>query len=509
MLNNVIRLQITPFSQDLLSAILPASLRRQAENISYHTLETFPESSYGYIDLPIMEADKIKKKLNGSILKGKKIRIEEARPRKRTHQNGDDDQGIAVEPTQQPKRSKKPQEHSAMSAGHELSPDRKVKRGWTEVKKTKKRKSDRKGKEQEPSKYTEKEELLFKTKLPPNKVKGSTAKNPKRPREVTVHEFENSTTQASFLRDPGTTDGKQAVRFVEEVGWVDKDGNVVEEERKTQRSKPIGPVAKYTSSPQHIEPPNEFATSGGESASEAQSDDQEDDNTSSSGTSNESDVSPKSPAPNKDATSTKDTAATLDPSNPAVHPLEAIFKRPTRAASQGVLPSLEVQTSFSFQLDEADTESNAAPPDTPLNSQDSRSRGHRSAAPTPDTAHPSRFNSWGSQISFTQQIPEDEDEEEDEDETMTPSKVHGLGIEEKPKAETEFSKWFWEKRGDNNRAWKRRRRDTAKENRQCVGWCGVGFGVGFVELEGEGGLDFEAGEDALRGGTGGALEDGF
>ena len=479
MLDTSTRVHITPFSRDLLSAILPASLRGQTENISYHTLDTFPESNYGYLDLPPMEADKIKKKLNGSILKGKKIRIEEARPKKRTRQNEDDNQDIAVEPKQQPKRSKKPQEDSTMLAGHELSPDRKVKRGWTELKKTKKRKSDKNGKEQETSKYTDKEELLFKTKLPPNKVKSSAAKNAKRPREVTVHEFEKSTTQPSFLRDRSITDSKQAVEFVEDVGWVDKDGNLVEEKRRTRRSKPQGRVTKSRSILQPVESTNEFATSADESASDSQPDDQDDDSTSSSGTSDESDSSPESPAPNKDAPSTTDTAATLDPSNPAaVHPLEAIFKRPTRAASQGVLPSLEVQTSFSFQLDEGETETDptAIPPDTPLNSQDARSRGHRSAAPTPDTAHPSRFNSWGSSRrsrSLSQQIPDDEDEDE-EDETMTPSKVHGLGITEeegeKPKkaAETEFSKWFWEKRGDNNRAWKKRRRDTAKEKRQRV-----------------------------------------
>jgi len=42
-------------------------------NVSYHTLQTFPENSYGYLDIPTMEAEKIKKKLNGAILKGKKI----------------------------------------------------------------------------------------------------------------------------------------------------------------------------------------------------------------------------------------------------------------------------------------------------------------------------------------------------------------------------------------------------------------------------------------------------
>ena len=34
------------------------------------------------------------------------------------------------------------------------------------------------------------------------------------------------------------------------------------------------------------------------------------------------------------------------------------------------------------------------------------------------------------------------------------------------KEESEFSKWFWEHRGETNRAWKRRKREAAKEKRQ-------------------------------------------
>lgn len=32
--------------------------------------------------------------------------------------------------------------------------------------------------------------------------------------------------------------------------------------------------------------------------------------------------------------------------------------------------------------------------------------------------------------------------------------------------ESDFANWFWENRGENNRAWKRRRREAAKEKRQ-------------------------------------------
>jgi len=58
-------------------------------------------------------------------------------------------------------------------------------------------------------------------------------------------------------------------------------------------------------------------------------------------------------------------------------------------------------------------------------------------------------------------------EEEEHDEAAAAD-----ATEEKP--ESEFRKWFWENRGDLNRAWKKRRRDALKtkrhtENRKMTG----------------------------------------
>lgn len=36
-----------------------------ASTISYHTIDIFPEKNYGYIELPEIEADKLRRKLNG------------------------------------------------------------------------------------------------------------------------------------------------------------------------------------------------------------------------------------------------------------------------------------------------------------------------------------------------------------------------------------------------------------------------------------------------------------
>jgi len=39
-------------------------------------------------------------------------------------------------------------------------------------------------------------------------------------------------------------------------------------------------------------------------------------------------------------------------------------------------------------------------------------------------------------------------------------------LEDKEPAESDFAKWFWEHRGETNRAWKRRKREAVKEKRK-------------------------------------------
>ncbi|KAK3059376.1 hypothetical protein LTS18_011017, partial [Coniosporium uncinatum] len=109
----------------------------------------------------------------------------------------------------------------------------------------------------------------------------------------------------------------------------------------------------------------------------------------------------------------------------------------------------------------------------------------RSAAPTPDTA------AIGKKFSFSAVGgTEDDIDEEDEDNAgagtvtvpdtiaddavISDGKVNTLvkddgatvndAAEEPP--QSEFAKWFWENRGDVNRAWKKRRREAMKAKRQ-------------------------------------------
>jgi hypothetical protein len=127
-------------------------------------------------------------------------------------------------------------------------------------------------------------------------------------------------------------------------------------------------------------------------------------------------------------------------------------------------------------------------PHTPFTRQDLQWRGLRSAAPTPDTA------AIGRRFSFPWGRDDAEDEEESDvgagvelkDNTRANAVLHALkkdemdaevdanatplgrkeGEERQGEDESEFSKWFWEHRGENNRAWKKRRRDALKVERQ-------------------------------------------
>ncbi|THV55548.1 hypothetical protein BGAL_0007g00190 [Botrytis galanthina] len=250
------RLHITPLNPNLLTTIIPPSILPNAKNISYHTLETFQDRPYGFVDLPIMDAEKLKKKLHGSILKGSKIRIETARPAK--------DLSPVNEPEPAPKRQREKKDPSKKrKRGEETIPavvigDRKVKRGWTTTA-TDIGKAKRESKELKnvvKSKYTTNEECLFKTILPPNVAAHTKAtsgekssRRSKKGRGTVVHEFAKSTKYATFLRsNTEGTKSKPAVEFVDGKGWVDEDGNVVEEVvkkvRKTRKPPKVEELAQ-------------------------------------------------------------------------------------------------------------------------------------------------------------------------------------------------------------------------------------------------------------------------
>lgn len=487
------RLHITPFNPDLLPVILGPTLLASATNISFNSIQTFPESNYGYLDLPVMDAEKVKKRVNGAILKGKKIKVEAARPSKRRRIEEPDGETLptkGVTEDRRHKRSKKEKNERNVIAGHELPADRKVKRGWTEANQSKSNKP-KKGESKVPaSKYSDKDELLFRTKLPENRSEGGgqgkeRGKTKERKDAHVVHEFASSTKQPSFLRQEVGLGIKGNLEYIEGQGWVNEVGETIEQEshrvlrqRETTitTSRPKPPASKIS---RHS--PNPSSSSGDDNDSTSQDSHgsraeavqptkivDDDDETSSSGSSSDP-GSDGSDDASENENDDDDEGEKGDPVENEVHPLEALFKKPKKPTSEDIAkPSLEVSTSFSFfdpQEEEEEADEEPRVPGTPFSSQDIRARGLRSAAPTPDTAYPSRFNSYGSTG-----LPGDEADEEDGD----LGKSHGSKGRDSTKPPTatpsrnqsEFEKKFWENRGENNRAWKQRRRTVLKEKRQ-------------------------------------------
>lgn len=527
------RLHISPLNSDLLPLILPADLFQRASNISFHTIQTSQERNYGYVDLPEMDAEKLRKKLNGSILKGSKMRVENARPEKARNEILPGD-GPHEDTHRQ--RRKKAEKVDGVIPGIELPEGRKVKRGWTEpaaaskkgkLSKNTKTRQDKKLKPR-PSSFTNEHECLFRTKLPPNAVASDT-KAIKRKRGVSgsgvvVHEFEHTTKHATFLRDSsGAMSSEGAVEYVEGKGWTGRNGEILEEGPEMRRTRPnlnkgtdvmstkykqdsplathevskIPSIRVYESA--KADEATDFddeTSSSGTSSSSAGDSDGESSTTSAQKNGTDTDLKKSaSPLPSEEETSEDNVPERvramsvsnnlsaepqanqdLSKSQPIiVHPLEALFKRPKIAASSTPRkPALEVSTSFNFFDHDADEESSNVNlvPHTPFTQQDFRERRQRSAAPTPDTAAPGKSfgNVW---VARSESGEEDKEEKEAQNvreavQSKTGTKEHGeaQSIESEEKPESDFSKWFWEHRGETNRAWKRRRREVSKEKRQ-------------------------------------------
>jgi hypothetical protein len=520
------RLHITPFDADLQKVVLPSSIAQEARNISFHTLETFPEKPFGFVELPHMEAEKLKKKLNGATLKGTKVRIETARPEQHAPEAVTEKSKSKDSEKETKERKRKRKRGIDVLEGVKLE-DRKVKRGWTETpeeasKKPKrskeyKDKEKRKNKSKDEdtdkpeekkkdghakqerkrikSKYTEEAECLLNTKIPPNAVKNliasesaSKRKKKDKTRQVTIHEFEKTTKFPSFLKNgPSADDPPAAVEFVEDKGWVDAEGNVVETVKT-----PAKPVVKRTkkkkSEAQRSSPP----------ASPEKSQSEDSDDTSSSGSSSEDDDESESSddassvsLPSASQEAAPDAAASAEkgrpmssssarslsikipppitPSSNKVHPLEALYKRAKPDEAVTETPAQEQPFSFfggGGEEEEEASSSQPAMPMTPYTRQDMEWRNVRSAAPTPDTAHPSKVRNFWATLNEDEQpasaVAADDDaddlHEEEEEEEPTTSNAGA-------QAKSEFQSWFWENRRDLNRSWMKRRKASAKEKR--------------------------------------------
>jgi hypothetical protein len=475
-----VRLHISPFTPDILPLILSSSLQDIATDISFHELATFPERNYGFVTLPIMEAQRLRKKVNGSILRGGKVKVEEARPKKAVKVASDEDKNDAETQDSQERQMRKRKRQEGVVPAYELKDERKVKRGWTEPAAVKvKEKREKKGKDksdkkttkkrQEPSAYTQDAECLFKTEVPPNKQdsnaseKNTSQKKRSKRKRTVVHEFEHTEKHPSFLRSSATSGKELTVQYDEEMGWVDASGAVVEPKKTKSRKQ----VAQAPPSPPSDEAPAVDHERLGSLTLHEQDGDNEDDETSSSGSSL-SDASSGSssantaeplqpvqrpsisvsPAPEVSVEAT----AAADSASATPHPLEALYKKPAlpnlsekNKANLSVDP---VPFSFFSSADAPPTASAeqsvetatlvsppsskpkrgaaarlpnlAIPPQTPYTQRDMSWRAQRSAAPTPDTALPGRGwpSLWSRSRGSRVSTDEIEEEEEDDDDVM-------------------------------------------------------------------------------------------
>ena len=289
----------------------------------------------------------------------------------------------------------------------------------------------------------------------------------KRTRTTIAHVPESRSLENLVLEDDNSKESKgQEVLHNSAIVDDTSSSGVTSSGNDSETTEPEDIISSpRASSVQEVEPVPIGGTSNKTSHS---NDDRSDDSdaTSSSG------ISSSSESNNEDNIPTLTVSSTEASSE--VHPLEALFKRPkTNSSDSFRKPQLEVKTSFSF-FDSEDKSSDyphRLMPQTPFTQRDLQHRSIRSAAPTPDTAAPGKSgfgNLWGR---------EGTEDTEDDDEVMS-----GDGAEEKtPLAnkkssanettdekppESDFAKWFWEHRGETNRAWKKRMREAKKGKRQ-------------------------------------------
>ncbi|KAK8069069.1 hypothetical protein PG994_005685 [Apiospora phragmitis] len=532
------RLHIAPLDPELSSLVLSSAIRPLARNISYHTLEAFPDRRYGFVEVPLAEAEKLKKKPE-SIPPPTGVVADEGVKPKKSHKK-------------EKKEKKRKRGEPEVVDGVQLS-DRKIKRGWTvsegemikEKRKDKDRNKSAKEKKEKKDKKEKRSAVKSNAKQPveeEEEEEGARKRKKRRSdREVVVHEFERSTKYPSFLRSTlDETKKSEPLTFEEGKGWVDGNGNVVEPlwvtrvpelpKPKSQLPKPKksktppaptpvteeddetsssgsssdsdaeeAPKPTKTKSSQRIEPApasaqDEDDTSSSESSSDSEAEEatktrkvannkaavsevsaqNQEDETSNSGSSSESD---EEASPSKVRTLAKTFES--GPRAPAVplrganstHLARSRLERDENGSSADAQPF-----SFFNNDDDIEDEAEAGPPAqipmTPYSKQDFEFRNIRSAAPTPDTAHPSRsYHPWSTQEDDL--VEEDEGDEveadgedvEDADGDMAMAGAATGGDQSKSTPATDFQKFFWENRGDLNRKWKKRRKTALKERR--------------------------------------------
>lgn len=261
------RLYISPLNSALLSTIIPPSLQPSITNLSYHQVPTFPGNDYAYLELPPPDAQRIRNKLNGVTFKGMKLKVEEARPdKKRKRQEAErlaQEAEVDAESTRTKRvKKEKRKKEEGVFKGVELPDGREVKRGWTQP--SEKDKKQKKSKKEKKDIDHKDQEMLFKTHLPANVASKTSEKGEKKKKEragkgkpgrdTEVKEFMKTTKYPTFLRNgTGEKSAAKAVEFVDGKGWVDDEGNVVEDVVSTRSTRPRPVRSSALTPPEQVE----------------------------------------------------------------------------------------------------------------------------------------------------------------------------------------------------------------------------------------------------------------
>ncbi len=513
------RLHITPFTPQLYDLIIPASLRDSTQNVSFHHIKTFPENAYGYAELPVMGAQKLKK-LNGAILKGQKIHVTDARPEKRRKSSeAEDGSDNDVRGTVSKRRKSKSSQDDDVMMGVDLPENRHVKRGWVESAKEGKKKSTKKSSGRTKSEDVRTSGMLFRTSVPPNRCSISPKadklqdKEKKRKKGSRIQETKGSG-RKKIRKDNTALGNKPVSEHVKNVGWIDEKGEVVEPERHSNR---VGttPASRETIPTTALDQKDAVVTGEEDSCSNEISKDKTspDLSVNSPSTASKGTISPthrqQSTALNNELDKKRSSLATkstekepkqrqvsfalsdrkpitevpmrdgerpVTSTDKEAHPLEQIFKH-SKSTDKGAKLA-PINTSFSFFDEDRIMDSEPRdPPQTPFTKQDRQFRRIRSPAPTPDTAavnrkHKLPWEAKNGDASIVSEAAEDMNEDREFSEELAQLSVEHQKDEEikkgEEKNESDFAKWFWEHRGENNRAWRRKRREALKSERQKI-----------------------------------------
>lgn len=468
-----IRLYISPFSPVLFPTIIPDSLRSRAAGVSYHSIVTFPEKAYGYVDLPVNDARHLRRKLHNTYLKGARMRVEEARPERGRKRKNDVAENEATSDgakkskkssekhlsEREGKHSRKGKKEDGVLPGVELPKGRHVKRGWLKEgaasKKDKKSKGTKSGvttSDKDGENGIEDAQMSFRTSVPASKTdmveedqtKGKDKKKKKKSKTVEVKEFEHNTKHPSFLRDNKIdSESKPVSKFEDGKGWVDDRGNVIEQVSTRSTRKRSRQEAEKNDEPN---PASTEDTTASKPPSMKKDRKKKKARIASSAKDSEKEEEAKSPSDAQDPPEssenkpkTQDNNTSQPPSSDSTRKepsvLESLFKRPSAKAPR---PS-PIKTSFAFfptpapAANDADADADletghpvaeeplaggrrktttlTLPPSTPFTRRDLEDRGLRSAAPTPDTAAIGRRMRppWGRSVSREADTDEDLD----------------------------------------------------------------------------------------------------